>query len=109
MSLDKIVESVIKEAMERGEFENLPGKGKPIDLSAYFDTREDIRMAYEVLKNAGLVPTEVETLQEIAALKERLVKTHEEQERSRIQKIIHEKQLQFDITMERQKRQREDK
>ena len=33
MSFDRIVEAIIKEAMERGEFENLPGKGKPIDLS----------------------------------------------------------------------------
>ena len=38
MSFDKIVESLIKEAQERGEFDNLPGKGKPIDLSAYFET-----------------------------------------------------------------------
>jgi hypothetical protein len=33
MSFDKLVESLIKEAQERGEFDNLPGKGKPIDLS----------------------------------------------------------------------------
>lgn len=44
MLFDKIVESLIKEAMERGEFENLPGKGKPIDLTAYFDTPEEVRM-----------------------------------------------------------------
>jgi len=28
-----MVEDVIREAMERGEFDNLPGKGKPLDLS----------------------------------------------------------------------------
>jgi hypothetical protein len=32
MSFDRIVEAIIQEAMARGEFENLPGKGKPIDL-----------------------------------------------------------------------------
>ncbi|HET9589851.1 MAG TPA: DUF1992 domain-containing protein [Anaerolineales bacterium] len=45
MNFDKAVEAMIKEAMERGEFDDLPGKGKPIDLSAYFDTPEEVRMA----------------------------------------------------------------
>ncbi len=43
MNFDKAVESIIKEAMERGEFDNLPGKGKPIHLTAYFDTPEEVR------------------------------------------------------------------
>ena len=50
MSLEKAVEAIIKEAQERGDFDNLKGKGKPIDLSAYFETREDVRMAYSMLK-----------------------------------------------------------
>ena len=35
MPFDKSIEAIIREAMERGEFDDLPGKGKPIDLSAY--------------------------------------------------------------------------
>jgi DnaJ homologue, subfamily C, member 28, conserved domain len=108
MSLVKLAEAIIREAQERGDFDNLPGKGKPIDLSAYFDTPEDIRNAYSLLKNAGMVPVEIELLQEIAALKERLATTYEEKERNRILKIIREKQLQFDLTMERQKHQRKE-
>ncbi|MBI5842840.1 MAG: DUF1992 domain-containing protein [Chloroflexi bacterium] len=108
MSLDKAVEAIIREAQERGDFDNLPGKGKPIDLTAYFDTPDEVRNAYAMLKNAGIVPAEVELLQDIAALKERLAATHEETERSRIQKIIREKQLQFNVMMDQQKRQRRD-
>ena len=33
IAFDRIVEAIIKDAMERGEFDNLPGKGKPIDLT----------------------------------------------------------------------------
>jgi hypothetical protein len=44
MSFDKNVESLIKEAQARGEFDNLPGKGKPIDLTEYFNTPEDVRV-----------------------------------------------------------------
>ena len=45
MSFDKIVEALIKEAQARGEFDNLPGKGKPIDLTEYFEAPEEIRVA----------------------------------------------------------------
>jgi uncharacterized protein YutE (UPF0331/DUF86 family) len=109
MSFEKSVEAAIREAQERGDFDNLKGKGKPIDLTAYFDTPEDVRMAYSMLKSAGMVSAEVDLLGEIAALKERLVTTYEEKDRSRIQKMIREKQLQFNIMLERQKRQRKEK
>jgi uncharacterized protein YutE (UPF0331/DUF86 family) len=66
-------------------------------------------MAYSMLKSAGMVTAEVDLLGEIATLKERLVTTYEEKDRSRIQKMIREKQLQFNIMMERQKRQRKEK
>lgn len=106
MSFEKAVEAIIKEAQERGDFDNLKGKGQPIDLSAYFETPEDLRLAYTALKNAGIISPEVELLQEIAALKERLTSTYEEVQRSRIKKLISEKQLQFNIMMERQKKHR---
>jgi hypothetical protein len=67
MSFDKIVESLIKEAQERGEFDNLPGKGKPIDLTSYFETPEEVRLAQSILKNAGMTSPEVQILKEIAS------------------------------------------
>ena len=106
MSIEKAVEAIIREAQERGDFDNLKGKGQPIDLNAYFETPEDLRLAYSALKNAGVVSAEVELLQEIAALKERLTITYEESQRSHIKKLIQDKQMQFNIMMERQKKHR---
>lgn len=106
MSIEKAVEEIIRQAQERGEFENLKGKGKPLDLTAYFETPEDMRMAYSVLQNAGMVSAEIELLQEITALKERLASTHDESMKRKVKKLISEKQLQFDLMMERQKKQR---
>lgn len=106
MSFDKAVEAIIQEAMQRGDFDNLRGKGQPLDLSAYFDTPEDVRMAYSILKNAGMVPEEIRLLQEIAALKERLSATYEEAQRHKIRRLLSEKQTQFNVLMERQKLQR---
>jgi len=106
MSFEKIVEALIKEAQERGEFDNLKGKGQPIDLDAYFETPEDMRLAYSALKNAGIVSPEVELLQEISALKERLVSTYEEAQRSHIKKLLRDKELQLNLMIERQKKHR---
>ena len=106
MSFEKIVEALIKEAQERGDFDNLKGKGQPIDLNAYFETPEEMRLAYSALKNAGIVSPEVELLQEISALKERLTSTYEEAQRSHIKKLIRDKELQLNLMIERQKKHR---
>lgn len=70
MAFERIVEAMIKEAMERGEFDNLPGKGKPIDLTEYFETPEEVRLANSVLKSAGMTSREVDLLKEISELKQ---------------------------------------
>jgi len=105
MSFDKIVESIIQEAMQRGEFENLPGQGKPLDLTEYFNMPEDVRVAQSMLKNAGMVPVEIELLQEIAALKEKALSGESELDREKYRNILEEKQLQFSLILERRKRQ----
>jgi hypothetical protein len=106
MSFDRIVEALIKEAMERGEFDNLPGKGKPIDLTEYFETPEDVRLANSVLKNAGMTSREVDLLREIEELKQILAATLDEKKKQEIEKQIRQKQVEFSLMMERQKRQR---
>ena len=109
MSFDKIVEALIKEAQKRGEFDNLPGKGKPIDLTAYFETPEEVRLAQSVLKNAGMVSPEVQLLQEIAALRQVQEAVTDEAKKQEIRKRIEQKQMEFNLMMERQKRHRSSK
>ena len=104
MSFDKTVEAIIQEAMARGEFDNLSGRGKPVDLTEYFNTPEDVRVAQAMLKNAGMVPVEIELLQEIAALKELLGSARDETEKDKIRRMLAEKQLQFNLQLERRKR-----
>jgi len=106
MSFDKAIEEIIKKAQKRGEFDNLPGRGKPIDLSEYFETPEDIRVAQSVLKNAGMAPREVDLLKEIARLRELLIRVVDQKKKQNIQKQIQEKQIEFSLMLERQKKQR---
>jgi len=103
-SFDKIVEAMIREAQERGEFDNLPGKGKPIDLNAYFETPEEVRMAQSVLKNAGMTSLEVMILKEIAELRQILPSLTDEAKKQEVRKQIQQKQIEFNLMMEKHRR-----
>ena len=106
---DKTIDAIIEEAIKRGKFDDLPGKGKPIDLTAYFETPEDVRAAHSMLKNAGFTPREVDLFKEIAELKKILGAVLNEKKKEEIQKQINQKQIEFNLMMERQKRQRKGK
>jgi hypothetical protein len=106
MSLANSIEKRIKEAIEAGEFDNLEGAGKPLDLDSYFNTPEDLRMGYSVLKSAKIVPEEVDRLKEIGELKEKIKSTTDESEKRKLIKILNERVLAFNILMERNKRKR---
>jgi DnaJ family protein C protein 28 len=58
------IDEQIREAQDRGEFDNLPGKGKPLNLDDNLFTG-DKAMAYHLLKQNGYAPPEVELAKEI--------------------------------------------
>jgi hypothetical protein len=68
---DDWIEREIREAMERGEFADLPGQGKPIRIETNpFDPSMD--MAHSRLKNAGYAPVWMELDREITAMRTEL-------------------------------------
>ena len=71
-AFDKIAEKKIREAMDNGEFENLPGKGKPLQLEDDRHIPQDIRLAHKILKNANCLPPELELRKEILTMEELL-------------------------------------
>jgi hypothetical protein len=79
----KIAEQRIREAMEKGEFDNLKGMGKPLDLTDESWIPEDLRMAYRILKNAGCLPAELELRKEVMNLRELINTIDNDQERIR--------------------------
>ena len=62
---EKIVEERILQAQRRGEFDNLPGSGLPLELEDDRHIPEDLRLSYKILKNAGYIPPEIELKKEI--------------------------------------------
>jgi len=84
----RIVEQRIKEAQERGEFDNLPGRGKPLDLEDDSHVPEDLRIAYKILKNADCLPPELQEKKEIRQMEDLLASLPDEKERYKLIKKI---------------------
>jgi DnaJ family protein C protein 28 len=61
-----LVEDRIREAMERGDFDNLKGKGEPLNLKRN-PWAGDWELAFHILENAGYAPEWIERDKEIRA------------------------------------------
>ena len=50
----KISEQIITNAMQKGEFDNLPGEGKPFIWEDFDLVPEDEKLAFDLLKKSGV-------------------------------------------------------
>lgn len=64
---ESLIDQKIREAMEQGEFNDLSGKGSPIDLAENPYEDPDWRTAHRLLRNAGFAPSWIEERKEIEA------------------------------------------
>ena len=78
----QVAERQIQDAIEAGEFDNLPGMGKPLNLDEDASIPLSVRMLNKILKNSGAVPVWIQTEKdiqkeqdEIAPFKERSLRT----------------------------------
>ena len=104
MSWEKLAQHRIEEAIAAGEFDDLPGRGQPLDLAEYFSHPATERMGVQVLKNANVLPPEVEQLKQIAALEAALTSCPTDEQRKSLQSKLQEKRVAFAMTMERKRR-----
>jgi hypothetical protein len=99
--LHRIAEQRILEAQRDGAFDNLPGKGKPLELEDLSWVPEDLRIGYHVLKNAHVLPPEVELLKDIHSLEDLLKHVEDETERRSLAKSIQWKMIRLDMLKRR--------
>jgi hypothetical protein len=84
----QIAEEKIREAQAKGEFDNLPGKGKPLNLNEDNHVPEELKIAYKILKNSGYIPPELELQKEINTTLDLLKHCTDEREKyKKIQKL----------------------
>lgn len=70
--LDQWAERHILDAQQKGEFEHLPGSGKPLVLDDDSHVPPELRAGFRLLKNAGCLPPELEYRKEALVLSDLL-------------------------------------
>jgi hypothetical protein len=73
-ALRRLAERRIEEAMREGKFDNLAGKGKPLELEP-MPANEDARLAWwalRILRNGDFTPDEVRWRKQVDAYREEL-------------------------------------
>ena len=99
--IERLAEQRILEAQRNGEFDNLAGKGKPLELADYGSLPEDLRVAYHVLKNANVLPPEAELLKDIHILEDLLKHVEDEGEKKALAKSLQWKLIRLDMLKRR--------
>lgn len=92
-----IVEKRIKEAQKKGDFDDLPGHGEPLEYKDDRHIPEDLRLAYKILKNANCLPPEVEEKKEIRQMEDMLVNAPDEKEKYKLIKKINFKIMKLNM------------
>ncbi|SNZ16199.1 protein of unknown function [Terribacillus aidingensis] len=100
-----LAEEKIKQAEANGEFRNLSGAGKPLELEDLSGVPEDMRMSYKILKNAGYIPPEIQLQKEIISMRDLLRTCTDDRERAAYRKSISEKEIQYEALLEKLRKQ----
>jgi len=94
--LDALVEQRISAAAARGELDNLPGAGEPLEFDDDALVPDEVRVANRIMKNAGFVPPAVEHLRALRDLQHEAGSTEDPAARRKLQA----KMLALDMALE---------
>jgi DNA-binding transcriptional ArsR family regulator len=97
----RIAEAKIQDAMERGDFNALPGRGKPLQFEDMSHVPPHLRMGYRVLRNAGVVPPEVELRREVYRLDREIAATRDPDALAELRRRRRDSDLSLAIMLER--------
>lgn len=84
---DAVAEERIQEAIRRGDFDHLPGAGRPLALDDDLLVPAEVRIAYRILKNSGHVPPEILQRREITELEAALPRLENAERIRALQKL----------------------
>ncbi|PLT32969.1 DnaJ family domain-containing protein [Bacillus sp. V5-8f] len=91
-----VAEDKIRKAIQDGEFDHLPGKGKPLVIDEMPGIPPELRMAYRMLKNAGMLEeADNGYRKELMRIEDLLASCEDDTEREKLQKQLNEKLLAF--------------
>ncbi|MFD2216642.1 DUF1992 domain-containing protein [Metabacillus endolithicus] len=96
-----IAEDKIKKAIEEGEFDNLPGQGKPLNLEDLSHIPEELRVAYKVLKNSNMLNDVEKLKKEISSIEDLIDATEDLQEKETLKQKKQERMLRIERLMKK--------
>ena len=101
-TIDEQIAQSLRDAQRSGELQSAASWGKPLDLAdGYAQTPEELRMAFKALKDAGFVPPEVETMKQIAALREVIAAEPDATEAEAMRRRVSELQQHLALRLEK--------
>ena len=99
-----LAEAKIRAAIANGEFDDLPGCGRPLPRDEMARVPDELRMSYRVLRNAGCLPPQLEARKEAARLGALVDAAADPQERARLSRLRREAELRYALIVERRRR-----
>lgn len=102
--LDRIAEERLREAVERGDFEDLRVPGAPLELEDLSRLPEDLRASWLLLRGAGVLPEELALRQEALRLGDLIAACTDDGERATLEGRRRTALLRHDLLMERRRR-----
>lgn len=99
--LDDHIGAHLRDAEASGELKSAPSYGKPLALGdGYDETPAELRMPMKILKDAGVVPPEVEAMREAAELEARVAACTDDAERRELQRRLADKRQAIALRLE---------
>ncbi|RVU49622.1 DnaJ family domain-containing protein [Rubrivivax rivuli] len=100
--LEDDIGRALADSQRSGELQAAPSYGKPLNFGdGYDETPAELRMPMKVLKDAGVVPPEVETMQRIAALEARAAAATDATQAAALRREAGELRLALQLRLER--------
>lgn len=98
-----IAEERIRQAIKDGDFDKLPGEGKPLKLEDLSHIPEELRQAYRMLKNANMISDEQELKRDMTTIEELISICTDANEEQRLTEMLTEKRLRFEQLVDKKK------
>ena len=100
-TFDEEIAAWLARAAAAGELQKSPGYGQPLpDVEGWDETPAALRMPFKILKDAGVVPREVEMMRERARLAQELAACSDDAQRALLQQKLVEMEQAIALRLE---------
>ncbi|NMH70796.1 DUF1992 domain-containing protein [Bacillus sp. RO3] len=96
-------EQRIKKAYEDGEFKELPGFGKPLNLDDDAGIPQELKMAHRMMKNAGFTTEEMNIKNEMMRIEDLIRVCEDDLEKQELQRNLNERMLKYNAMLSKKR------